>query len=88
VSTALSVAVEETPATTLHLVTAPVVDVATKEANRWMLVFGAPCLVASLFVAAAIGSGVKWLLGLAIASLLVAICSLSWLAISSDTNAA
>jgi hypothetical protein len=85
-STALSVAVEDTPATPLHLVTAPVVDAATREANRWMLVFGVPCLLASLFVAAAIGSGVKWLLGLAIASLLTAICSLSWLAISSDTN--
>jgi hypothetical protein len=87
VSTALSVAVEETPATPLRLVTAPAVDAASREANRWMLVFGGPCLVASIFVAAAIGSGLKWLLGFALASLLVAICSLSWLAISSDTNA-
>jgi hypothetical protein len=87
VSTALSVAVEETQATPLHLVTAPAVEVATREANRWMLVFGVPCLFASIFVAAAIGSGIKWLLGFAIASLLTAICSLSWLAISSDTNA-
>ena len=85
-STALSVAVEETPATQLHLVTAPAVDEANREANRWMLVFGLPCLVASLFVAAAIGSGLKWLLAFGIASLLVAICLLAWLAISSDTN--
>ena len=86
-STALSVAVEDIQATSLQLVTAPAVDVAAREANRWMLVFGVPCLIASLFVAAAIGSGIKWLLGLALASLLTAICSLSWLAISSDTNA-
>ena len=87
-STALSVAVEDTAAPPLHLVApAPALDAATREANRWMLVFGLPCLVAGLFVAAAIGSGIAWLLGLALASLLVAICSLSWLAISSDTNA-
>ena len=36
--------------------------------------------------AAAIGSGHQWILGLALASLLTAICSLSWLAITSDTN--
>lgn len=85
-STALSVAVEEPAPTALHLVETPAVDEAAREANRWMLVFGVPCLFAGLFVAAAIGSGVKWLLGLALASLLVAICSLSWLALSSDTN--
>ena len=85
-STALSVAVEETVAPQLHLVTTPSIDAAAQEANRWMLAFGLPCLVAGLFVAAAIGSGVTWLLGLALTSLLVAICTLAWLAISSDTN--
>ncbi|HZQ03408.1 MAG TPA: hypothetical protein VFA88_05235 [Gaiellaceae bacterium] len=84
-STAVAVA-EEPAATNLHLVAAPTVDVAAREANRWLLVFGTPCLFAGVFVAAAIGSGIKWFLGLAIASLLVAICSLSWLALSSDTN--
>ena len=83
---AVAVAAEEPVATPLHLVTASAVDVAASEANRWMLVFGTPCLFASLFVAAAIGSGIKWLLGFALASLLVAICSLSWLALTSDTN--
>jgi hypothetical protein len=56
------------------------------EENRWLLGFGLPCLAASLFVAAAIGSGQAWLLGAALAMLLLAICSLAWLAISSDTN--
>ena len=88
-STALSYpeieAVEVLPA--LHLVTtAPSLADGAKEANRWMLGFGLPCLSASLFVAAAIGTGISWLLAFAIASLGVAICSLSYLAISSDTN--
>ena len=52
-----------------------------------MLGFGLPCLSASLFVAAAIGTGHAWLMGFAIASLGCAIVSLAWLAISSDTNA-
>jgi hypothetical protein len=56
------------------------------EDTRWLLGFGLPCLSASLFVAAAIGSGHAWLMGFAIASLGVAIVSLTWLAISSDTN--
>jgi hypothetical protein len=56
------------------------------EDTRWLLGFGVPCLFASLFVAAAIGSGHAWLLGFALASLGVAIVSLAWLAISSDTN--
>ena len=77
---------EESVATPLYVVASSPVDVAAREANRWMVVFGTPCLFASLFVAAAIGSGIKWLLGFAIASLLVAICSLSWLALTSDTN--
>ena len=59
---------------------------ATTEHNRWLVGFGLPCLSASLFVAAAIGSGHAWLMGFAIASLGVAIVSLTWLAISSDTN--
>jgi hypothetical protein len=58
-----------------------------REDNRWLLGFGLPCLSASLFVAAAIGSGHAWLMGFAIASLGAAIVSLTWLAISSDTNA-
>ena len=77
-------AVVETP-TSLHLANATVVNDKAEE-NRWLLAFGLPCLAASLFVAAAIGSGHAWILGLALLSLLAAICSLTWLAISSDTN--
>jgi hypothetical protein len=86
VSTALSLspdaAVETHP--NLHLVEA--VEPADAEATRWMLWFGVPCLSAALFVAAAIGTGVAWLLGLGILSLGVAILTLTYLAISSDTN--
>jgi hypothetical protein len=87
-STALSLPAEETTAApSLHLVpTLPSIDVAAQEANRWMIAFGIPCLFAGTFVAAAIGSGITWLLGLALASLLTAICSLTWVAIASDTN--
>jgi hypothetical protein len=58
----------------------------SSEDTRWMLGFGLPCLLASLFVAAAIGTGHAWLLGFALAGLGAAIVSLTWLAISSDTN--
>lgn len=84
-STALAVtepAVESVPQ--LHLVTTPSAD--KSEENRWMLGFGLPCLFAGLFVATAIGTGHQWVWGFALLSLLVAICSLSWLAIASDTN--
>jgi hypothetical protein len=65
----------------------PTNSVATSsEDTRWLLGFGLPCLAASLFVAAAIGSGHAWLMGFAILSLGCAIVSLTWLAISSDTN--
>ena len=56
------------------------------EETRWLLGFGLPCLGASLLVAAAIGTGNKWLLAGAIGFLLTAIVSVTWLAISSDTN--
>ena len=61
--------------------------VESAEQTRWLLGFGLPCLAASLFVVAAIGSGHAWILGAALTSLLIAIVSLTWLAISSDTNA-
>jgi hypothetical protein len=74
----------ETP-TSLHLVNSSVAE-ETREANRWMMVLGLPFLASGLFVAAAIGSGHAWILGLALASLMVAIFALAWLSISSDTN--
>jgi hypothetical protein len=91
VSTALTLpaAALAEPAAPLHLVsdaTSPLAAGA-REANRWMLGFGLPFLSASLFVAAAIGSGISWLLAPALVSLGLAILSLTWLAISSDSNA-
>jgi hypothetical protein len=62
------------------------VTTSSAEHTRWLLGFGIPCLFASLFVAAAIGTGHAWLMGFAIASLGCAIVSVTWLAISSDTN--
>lgn len=91
-STALTIpssagAAVEQPVAALHVVADPsAASAAKREENRWLLWFGLPCLSASLFVAAAIGSGVAWLLGAAILSLGAAILSLTYLAISSDTN--
>ena len=68
----------------LHVVTSAPSGVS--EQTRWLLGFGLPCLGASLLVAGAIGTGYKWLLAGAIGFLLVAIVSVTWLAISSDTN--
>jgi hypothetical protein len=69
----------------LHAVTsAPAAGMS--EETRWLLGFGLPCLGASLLVAGAIGTGNKWLMGGAIGFLFVAILSVMWLAISSDTN--
>ena len=81
-------ALVETAAPQLHVVDADTsASVAQREANRWIVGFGGPCLVGAVFVAAAIGSGHAWLLGIALLCLLTAICSLAWLSISSDTNA-
>jgi hypothetical protein len=69
----------------LHAVTSEPTS-GVSEQTRWLLGFGLPCLGASLLVAGAIGTGNKWLLGGAIGFLLTAIVSVTWLAISSDTN--
>jgi hypothetical protein len=90
VSTALTFPVAEaaveTLTTPLHLVDAAAVTGVSEE-TRWMIGFGVPCLFAGLFVAAAIGTGISWFLAPALASLGAAILALTWLAISSDTNA-
>ena len=56
------------------------------EMKRWMIWFGIPALVASIFVGAAIGSGHAWIIGLAIGAIIVDIFILVWLAMTSDTN--
>jgi hypothetical protein len=61
-------------------------EVETKEMYRWMLWFGAPMLVVAFFVGMVFATGEAWWLGLAIATLVVDIFVLIWLAMTSDTN--
>jgi len=61
-------------------------DVETTEMYRWMAWFGVPLLVVAFFVGMVFATGEAWWLGLAIATLLVDIFVLVWLAMSSDTN--
>jgi hypothetical protein len=61
-------------------------EIEDAEMKRWMLWFGLPALVASIFVAAAIGSGHAWIIGLAIAAIVIDIFVLVWLCMTSDTN--
>ena len=72
----------------LHLVAPSAAQLAQREMNRWMLWFGAPALVASVVVGTMFATGQTWLMGLAIAALIVQIGNLIWLAMSCDTNAA
>jgi hypothetical protein len=75
----------------LHLaeVAAPsVADVQTAEMNRWMLWFGIPFLVMSVFMGATFATGSIWGIAGVLAGLIAAMCILIWLCISSDTNAA
>ena len=61
-------------------------EIQAKEQKRWMIWFGLPALVASIFVGAALGTGHAWYIGFAIAAILVDIFVIVWLAMSSDTN--
>jgi len=56
------------------------------EQKRWMVWFGIPALIASLFVGLTFGTGDAWWMGLAITAIVVDIFVLVWLAMSSDTN--
>jgi len=56
------------------------------EQKRWMIWFGVPALVASLFVGVTFATGDAWWLGLAITAIVLDIMVLVWLAMSSDTN--
>jgi hypothetical protein len=56
------------------------------EQKRWMVWFGLPALVASLFVGLTFATGDAWWLGLAITAIVADIFVLVWLAMSSDTN--
>jgi hypothetical protein len=79
------------PATGLHLAAAAgpsVAEIQVKEMNRWLLWFGLPALGMAVFVAAVFATGSEWWLGGALAFLIVDICVLVWLCVSSDTNGA
>jgi len=78
-----------TAAPALHLVPehAPTqAEMHAKEMNRWMLWFGLPVLAMAIFTGAVFATGAEWLLGGTIAFLVVDICVLIWLCMSSDTN--
>jgi hypothetical protein len=78
---------EATPA--LHLAAAPAASPKHEqdaEMYRWMLWFGVPVLIMSIFVGASFALDAAWLLGGAILFLVVDICILIWLCMSSDTN--
>ena len=61
-------------------------EVHAKEMNRLMLWFGLPVLAMAIFTGAVFATGAEWLLGGTIAFLVVDICVLIWLCMSSDTN--
>ena len=61
-------------------------QIQAKEMNRWMLWFGSPALVMSIFMGIALGTGGLWALGGVLAALIAEICVLIWLCMSSDTN--
>jgi hypothetical protein len=57
------------------------------EEGRWMRVLGIPMLVAGIFMATVIGTGVHWLIAFCLVfGPGVGVVSLIYLAISSDTN--
>jgi hypothetical protein len=56
------------------------------EANRWILWFGVPVLVAAFFVGMAFATGTGWWMAGVLGAIMVDIFVLVWLAMSSDTN--
>ncbi|HEX4520992.1 MAG TPA: hypothetical protein VH063_15535 [Gaiellaceae bacterium] len=56
------------------------------EQKRWMLWFGIPALIASVFVGLTFSMNQAWIMGLAITAIVVDIFILVWLAMTSDTN--
>jgi hypothetical protein len=65
---------------------ASIYEVQDAEMKRWMVWFGVPALIASVFMAAALGTGQAWWIGLAITAIVCDIFVLVWLCMSSDTN--
>ena len=71
---------------TLEAVTPSHASLAEKEMYRWMLWFGMPALVASIFVGIAFATDSMWWISGAVTAIIAAIGVLVWLAMSSCTN--
>ena len=79
----------EVPATVkpaLEVVALTPTQAAEKEMYRWMLWFGLPSLVATLFVAAVFATGSMWWIGGAIVGVIGAISVLIWLSMTSSVE--
>jgi hypothetical protein len=86
VATAEAVPVSD-PAPELAAVAAPTTyEIEAAEQKRWMVFFGLPALVASIFLGITFATDQAWWLGLAITAIVFDIFVLVWLAMSSDTN--
>ena len=75
----------------LHVVEATgpsIAEVQGKEMFRWMTWFGLPVVVMAVFMSIALAGGGIWAIGGVLAALIVDICVLIWLCMSSDTNGA
>jgi hypothetical protein len=87
VATTEAVAVGDAPAVSLVPVHEhSVQQMHVAEQKRWMLWFGVPALIASVFVGLTFSMNQAWIMGLAIAAIVVDIFILVWLAMTSDTN--
>jgi hypothetical protein len=87
VATTEAVAVGDAPAVSLVPVhEQSVQQMHMAEQKRWMLWFGIPALIASVFVGLTLSMNQAWIMGLAIAAIVVDIFVLVWLAMTSDTN--
>ncbi len=61
-------------------------EIEAAEQKRWMTWFGTPILVAAVFLGICFATGDAWWLGLVISTIVLDICVLVWLAMTSDTN--
>jgi hypothetical protein len=89
VATTEAVSAGDAPA--VHLVPVhghSVQEMHSTEQKRWMVWFGIPALIASVFVGLTFSMNQAWIMGLAIAAIVVDIFILVWLAMTSDTNGA
>lgn len=86
VATAEAVPVSDPARALKPVAAASTVEIEAAEQKRWLIFFGLPALVASIFVAITFATGQAWWIGLAITAIVFDIFMLVWLAMSSDTN--